>query len=100
MSSNGYRFYHLLKNKTMMRFFINILVFLSVVYLPTYLGALVVVICIFMYENFIESIFWAYLIDVLYGGGKFFHFAFPYIFTLFIGVLYLSSFKLKKMLRF
>ena len=85
----------------MLRLFLNIIIFLSIFFLPAYITALVIIASIFIFNNFIESMFWAFIIDILYGGGKFFGgLEFNCIFVFAITIIFLISFRIKKILIF
>lgn len=84
----------------MMRFFSNCILILSVYFLSPYLTFILILAFIFIFEYFVESIAWAYILDILYGGGGFFGIHFHYVFTLLIVIFFPFSFPLKKMLKF
>ncbi|MFA6340820.1 MAG: hypothetical protein WCX27_01070 [Candidatus Paceibacterota bacterium] len=83
----------------MARIFSNILILISVILLPPYLSACIVILFIFVFKNFLESIFWGFCIDMIYGGGALRSY-FPYVLTVSLSLIFLLSFKVKKMLRF
>ncbi len=84
----------------MIRLISNLFMLVSVFVLPPYVSALLLVVFIFIFSNFAESIFWALIIDSLYSGGLFFGYNFHYIFTLSIIIIFTLSFKLKKQIKF
>jgi|GEM_PF-1392081 len=84
----------------MYRLFLNILVLLSVFFFPAYISALFLIALIFLLNNFFEAIFWAYVIDILYGAGSSLVFGFNYVFLILIIVIFLASFRIKKTLVF
>lgn len=84
----------------MMRIFSNCILLLSVFFLPPYLAFLLILAFIFIFDTFVESIAWAYILDILYGGGGFIGVHFHYLFTVFAIILFALSFQLKKMLKF
>ena len=84
----------------MMRIFSNILILFSVLILPPYLSFLVILIFIFAFDMFVESIFWAFMIDSVYGGGLSLGINFHYIFTALAITIFFLSFKVKNMVKF
>ncbi len=85
----------------MYRLFSNLLVFLSIFFLPVYITALMLIALIFTFDYFVEALLWAYIVDVLYGGGgSIFGFGFNYIFLFIMAVIFLVSFRVKKSLVF
>ena len=83
-----------------MRVFANCVALLSIFFLPPYFTFLFLLSFIFAFDFFLESIFWAYLLDILYGGGGFWIIHFQYIFTVCAIILFFFSFPIKKMLKF
>ena len=84
----------------MIRIFSNCILILSVFFLPPYLTYILIFAGIFIFDTFAESILWACILDILYGGGGFFGIHFHYLFTVFAAVFFLCSFQLKSMLKF
>ncbi len=84
----------------MSRIFGNLLLLVSVFIFPEYLSLLLIIVSIFLFENFFESIFWAYCIDLLYSGGHLLNINFHFVFTFLVLVIFISSFKIKKQLKF
>ena len=84
----------------MLRIFSNCILILSVFFLPPYITFILILALVFVFDMFVESIAWAFILDVLYGGGGFWGMHFNYIFTLVALIFFLSSFKLKKVLKF
>ena len=84
----------------MKRLAVNILILLLVFIFPPYISALIIAGLIFVFDNFIESIVWAYIIDTMYGGGFSFGLHFQYILTVFMIVVYIASFQFKKSVKF
>lgn len=83
----------------MFRLLANILLILSVFILPVYISVILILLCIFIFNNFIESIIFGYLLDIFYSGGSVFGINFSYSITALIFICYLFSFKLKTVLR-
>lgn len=83
----------------MFRILANLLLFLSVLFLPVYVSIVLILVCIFLFNNFAESIAFGFLLDLFYSGGNVFGLNFAYFITSFIFVFYLVSFKLKTILR-
>jgi len=83
-----------------MRIFLNIFLFVSVIFFPPYISMVFIFLFIFLYEHFIESIFWAFLLDTIYGSGAFWGVHLPYLFTIGITIIFIISFRFKKMVRF
>lgn len=84
----------------MKRIFSDLLILISVFIFPPYLSALLTVVFIFIFPVFFESIIWAFIIDILYGGGLFWGHEFHYVFTFFVIIIFALSFKLKKQIKF
>jgi hypothetical protein len=84
----------------MLRFILDIILLFFVFLLPTWLTALLVLVCIFYFDFFAEAIFFGLIMDIIYGGGKVFGMNFPYIFTVVLGLIFLISLKLRGMLKF
>lgn len=84
----------------MTRFLANCILFLAVFFLPPYLTFLLILACIFLFNEFVESILWAYMLDVLYGGAGSWGIHFNYFFTVCACLFFFFSFQLKKMLKF
>ncbi len=83
----------------MLRIFVNLLIVLSVFILPVYLSIFLILVLIFIFNNFIEAVVLGFLVDLLYGGGSIFGIHFAYFFTIMMLIFYLISFKLKHMIR-
>jgi len=83
----------------MARIISNILLVLSVFVLPVYISVFFILISIFLFDNFVEAILWAFVIDILYGGGGILGIHFVYFFTLIMLIAYIFSFKFKEVLR-
>ena len=84
----------------MIRIFSNCILLLSVFFLPPYLIFIFILALIFVFDTFAESILWAFILDILYGGGGFWGIHVHYLFTLFTAIFFLCSFQLKSMLKF
>jgi len=84
----------------MMRIFSNSILLVSVFFLPPTVTFLLLLACTFIFDTFLESIAWAFVLDILYGAGGFMGIHFQYIFTLVAVIFFFSSFRLKKMLKF
>ncbi len=83
----------------MLRIIFNLLILLFIFILPVYISVTIIVIGILLWNNFAESIVYAFLIDILYSGGSIFSLHFAYFFTVFILTLYLVSFRFKQSVR-
>lgn len=83
----------------MIRIFIDLALLISVFLLPPYVTFIFVLITILFFRAFVESIFFGFLLDLIYGGGSLFHFNVFYFFTLLIFIFYIVSIQLKKVLR-
>lgn len=83
----------------MIRILCDIGLLLSVFLLPSYVTFVLVLFCILFLGNFVESIVFGFLLDLLYGGGGFFNINVFYFFTALIFIFYILSIKLKKILR-
>jgi len=84
----------------MIRLVINLLTILSVFVFPPYVTALFLSLTIVFFPFYFESVLFALILDVVYGGGKIFGVEFPFIFTSIFLVFFLISFKIKTMLKF
>jgi len=84
----------------MLRSFLIILLLISSFIFPSYLTALFIFLGVLFFNNFIEAVFFGFLLDILYGGNTVFGFRFHYFFLLLFAVIYLISPKIKKMLKF
>jgi hypothetical protein len=91
---------HAKRKIAMNRIFANIAILASVFIFPPYIAALLMAGLIFFFDNFIESIFWAYCTDAIYGGGLTFGLHFQYLMTLIMLVLYGASFPIKRAVKF
>ena len=49
----------------------NCILILSVFFLPPYATFLLILVFIFVFDAFIRSIAWAFILDIFYGGGGF-----------------------------
>lgn len=84
----------------MTRIFSNCILILSVFFLPPYATFLLILVFIFVFDAFIESIAWAFILDIFYGGGGFLGIHSQYLFTIGTVIFFLCSFRIKKMLKF
>ncbi len=84
----------------MFRLFSNVLIFLSIFLLPSYISILIIILGTLIFEKFLESMIYGFVLDILYGNGSIFGFHFAYFFTL-VGIFfYFISFKTKTFIRF
>jgi hypothetical protein len=83
----------------MFRILANILLILSVFFLPVYITVFLSLIFIFLFNNFVEAVFFGFILDSIYGSGSIFSIKFAYFITLLLFIFYTISFKMKKMLR-
>jgi hypothetical protein len=83
----------------MIRIFVDLVLLISVFLLPPYVTLIFVLIGILFFKGYVESIFFGFLLDLIYGGGSLFHFYMFYFFTLLIFIFYIVSIQLKKVLR-
>jgi len=84
----------------MWRLFANCTLLLAAFFLPPYGALLVIFGFIFIFDAFVESVAWAFVLDILYGGGGFFGIHFDYLLTAITIAFFLSSFQIKRMLTF
>jgi len=82
-----------------LRIFINIILLLSIFYLPWWTTALLVLSGIFVFKNFYEGIFAGLLLDALYGTKTAEFMGVWFVFTTSFFVLYVLSTRLKKNIR-
>jgi len=73
---------------------------LSVFVFPVYISFLIIILSIIITDNFVEAVFWGYILDLIYGNGHIFSYNYFYFFTTTIILIYMLSFKIKKMVRF
>jgi len=83
----------------MKRLILDILIFLSILILPTYLSILFVLISVFIFNNFLEAILFSFLISIIYGNPTFGIIS-QYAFVLITLFVFLISPKVKEGLRF
>jgi hypothetical protein len=88
------------KEKLMLRIFSIIFLLITAFISPSYLVAIMAVILIFVFNNYIEAVFFGLLLDILYSGNTVFGFHFKLFFFVLLGLIYLISPKIKKMLKF
>lgn len=84
----------------MFRIIINISILLSSFLLPVYITAIIIFISFIIFNDFIEGVFFGFILDILYGGNRVFGLDFYLLFFLIFAIIYLISPKLKKMLKF
>ena len=80
-----------------MRFFWNIAVIASVLFLPWWVGAVIAVAACFFVNNFYEIIIYGIIADSLYG-SKFGLYGFSYIASLYSAIIFIIIAALKKKL--
>ena len=84
----------------MFRILSNLFILIAVFVLPIYISVFFVILSVFIFNNFIESGVFGFIIDLLYGSGYFFNLHFAYGFTIVMVIFYLVSIKLKTAVRF
>jgi hypothetical protein len=84
----------------MLRTFSIFLLIFSLFELPVYLTAVLAIVLIFFFKNYIEAVIFGLLIDIIYAGNTIYGFHFKFFFFVLILVIYLISPKLKKVLKF
>lgn len=84
----------------MKRLIFNVLLFLSIVACPWWVSVAFGVVTLYYFKFFNEIILYGLLLDILYGRFSVHFSLWDYRFTLFFTVLLLSSFYLKKGLKF
>jgi len=77
----------------------DVILILSVFLLPSYVSVILIFTSILIFDNFMESIIFGFILDLLYGSGRVFGYHFTYFFTLISIIFYLASFKIKEMVR-
>ena len=82
-----------------LRLIADILLILMIFILPSYISIILIFIAIILFNNFFESIIFAYFLDILYSNGVIFGYHFAYMFTLISLIFYIFSFSLKKVVR-
>ncbi|HEU0080936.1 MAG TPA: hypothetical protein VFQ72_02845 [Candidatus Paceibacterota bacterium] len=73
----------------------NIALILSLLYLPWWAGAVIVVSACFLVENFYEAVLYGIISDVLYGTAQGWH-GLPYASTIFAAAVFLVASTLRK----
>ena len=84
----------------MKRVIFNVLLFLSIVVCPWWVSVVLGIFTLYYFKFFNEIILYGLLMDILYGKLSVVFSLWDYRFTLFFAVLLLSSFYLKKGLKF
>ncbi|MBI2476127.1 MAG: hypothetical protein HYV67_02705 [Candidatus Taylorbacteria bacterium] len=84
---------------TKQRIVLDAILILGVFVAPLWLVCLAAIVCLFLFDNFYESIFLAIMIDGLYGAPSRF-FPIAAIYTVTASVLFIAAVLLKKHLRF
>ncbi len=88
------------KEMIMLRIIANMLLCVFLFVFPPYLFLIALIVSIFLFPNFVESIFWAFLADSIYSGGKILGWNFHYMITLLVIVIFLISFRIKEIVSF
>jgi len=89
----------MLSKKKVYRIIADIVLILSVFLLPSGVTIILIFASVLFFNNFIESIIFSFILDMLYGNGRIFGYHFAYFFTTISIIFYLISFKIKKMVR-
>jgi len=77
----------------------NILILISVFYVPFWIFLILLLIGLLIYRNFFEAIFWTILADNLFSLSRDIFFNFQYIYTLIILIMFLIINFFKKKIR-
>ncbi len=81
------------------RIIVDIILIISAFLLPNYVSVILIFVSVLIFNNFIESIIFGFILDMLYGSGRIFGYNFAYFFTLISVIFYVISFKIKEMVR-
>lgn len=77
----------------------DILILLSILYLPWWFTAFLALLGIFLFKNFYEVVFAGFLLDLLYGTAVKEFYGIWFIFTAFFLILFILMERLKKNIR-
>jgi len=84
----------------MIRFILDILLLVSIFIFPPVVTGIFIFLLIIFLNNYLESIFFAFIIDTIYGGKAMMGGYSSFVFTITFLIVFILSFKIKTMLKF
>ncbi|TSD03054.1 MAG: hypothetical protein Athens071416_314 [Parcubacteria group bacterium Athens0714_16] len=84
----------------MIRFLADIILFLSIFIFPWWVSLLLILFCIFVFNNFYEALFFAFFIDSAYSLSLFSSVNFYFGVSIFVSIVFVFSYYIKEIVKF
>lgn len=83
----------------MNRVLADILLIIAIYFFPVYLSFILILVAMWYFNNYVESMAFGLIIDLLYSSGHIWGINYSYFFFTLVFILYLLSFKIKANIR-